>query len=79
MKQFPHLIKFEILNSNGTLGKCSLNTDDIISLESFGQEIYLKIGENEISLLRIRTLFQPSQGTIQRMNFDPSISLFSNA
>jgi hypothetical protein len=57
MQRFPHLIHLEVINSSESLGKCTLNTEEALSLQNFGQEIYLTLGEKQTSLLRIRTLF----------------------
>ena len=57
MQRFPHLIHLEVTNSSESLGKCTLNTEEALSLQNFGQEIYLTLGEKQTSLLRIRTLF----------------------
>lgn len=80
MRRFPHLINFEVVDkSEKLLGKCSLKTEEALSLQDFGQEFYLTLEGGKTALVRVRTLFKPSQGTIQRLRLNPGISVFTTA
>ena len=63
------------------IGFAELATEDLISLENYGQEFYIFLEDsiNKSSLIKLRSLFVPSFGTIERMQLDTSKSLFKNA
>lgn len=84
MKQFEHSILIEVYNQkkkgmfssdleNELLGFAELKTEDLLSLDSFGQEYYIFLEDslNKNSLVKIRSLFVPSPGTIERLKLDP--------
>jgi hypothetical protein len=63
------------------IGFAELNSEDLISIDYFGQEFYMFLEDsmNRNSLIKIRSLFVPSIGTIDRLNLEPSRSIFKNA
>lgn len=92
MKKYPHFILIEIYHQkkksrfsselvNDMIGFAELATEDLISLENYGQEFYIFLEDsiNKSSLIKLRSLFVPSFGTIERMQLDTSKSLFKNA
>jgi hypothetical protein len=77
MKKFSHSILIEVYsqkkksrfsseNVNELLGFAELNSEDLISLENYGQEFYIFLEDspNRSAMLKIRSLFVPSAGTI---------------
>lgn len=41
--------------------------------------MFLEDSLNKSAIIKIRTLFVPSKGTIERLNLEPSKSVFKNA
>ena len=58
---------------NELIGSVELRTEDLISLDNFGQEFYLFLEDsiNRSSIIKIRSLFVPSNGTIERLKLNP--------
>ena len=63
------------------LGFAELNTENLIQIDNYGQEFYLFLEDslNKSSIVKLRSLFVPSTGTIERQNLDPSKCIFKNA
>ena len=63
------------------IGFAELNTENLISLDNYGQELYLYLEDssNKNTLIKLRTLFVPSTGTIERLNLDSGKAMFKNA
>ena len=86
MKKYPHFILIEVYHKkkNGEaelIGFTELSSEDLISIDDFGKEYYLFL-EDSISrsaIIKIRTLFVPSLGTLERLKLDPFKSIFKNA
>lgn len=92
MKKYPHHILIQIYHrkkkkgmftkemEEEMIGYAELNTEDLISLDNYGQELYLYLEDsvNKNTLVKIRTLFVPTNGTIERMNLNPDRSIFKN-
>jgi len=77
MKRYPHFILLEVYHNKKKgrftsemtkelIGFCEIPTEDLISLQDFGQEFYLFLEDsiNRNSILKLRSLFVPSAGTI---------------
>jgi hypothetical protein len=92
MKKYPHFILIEVYHQKKKsafssqmvtemIGYCELNTEDLISLDNYGQEFYMFLEDslNRSSLIKLRSLFIPSKGTIDRLSLNPAKSLFKNA
>jgi hypothetical protein len=91
MRKYPHNIELWIYHQrkkSGTksgdeeiIGYAELNTEDLISLDNYGCEVYMYLEDstNKNSLIKIRTLFVPSVGTIERFNLDLRKCIFKNA
>jgi hypothetical protein len=92
MKKYPHFLLVEVYHQkrksrfsseveNELIGFTELHTESIISLDDYGQEFYMFLEDsiNRSAIVKVRTLFVPSQGTIERLNLDPQKSIFKNA
>lgn len=92
MKKYPHFILIEIYHQkkkslfssdlvHEMIGFAELATEDLISLTEYGKEfyIYLEDSPNRNSLLKLRSLFVPTLGTLDRFTLDPSKAVFKNA
>jgi hypothetical protein len=84
MKSYPHSILIEVYHQkkksrfsseteNELIGFTELYTEDLIQIENFGQEFYLYLEDsiNKSSIIKIRSLFVPSLGTIDRLRLSP--------
>ena len=92
MKKYPHYILIEVYNqskkrmfsSEGEgelIGFTELATEDLISIVNYGQEFYLYLEDslNRNAFIKLRSLFVPSIGTIERLRLDQHTSVFKNA
>ena len=92
MKKYPHFILIEVYHQKKKsmfgsdtdkelLGYAELHTENLISLDDYGQEfwLFLEDSQNKNSIIKIRSLFVPSPGTIERLRLDPHKAVFKNA
>ena len=94
MKKYPHFVLLEVYNQaakglfgqktvaqDQLIGYCEVNTEDLIAVDNYGQEIYMFLEDavNRNSLIKLRSLFVPSVGTLERLNLDLKKSVFKNA
>lgn len=65
---------------NELLGTAEITTEQLLEIGNYGQEFYLFLNNslNPNSIIRLRSLFVPSNGTIERKNLDPSASVFKS-
>lgn len=51
------------------VGYAEVETENLLSLDDFGQEFYLYLEDslNRSSMIKMRSLFVPSLGTIERL------------
>eukprot|EP00347_Sterkiella_histriomuscorum_P017570 403348829 len=92
MKKFPHFILIEVYHQKKKsrfsselvtelLGFAEVETEQLISFDDFGQEMYFYLEDslNRSSMIKVRSLFVPSLGTIERLQLDTQKTLFKNA
>ena len=62
------------------IGFTELHSENLINMDNYGQEFYLFLEDsiNRSSIIKLRTLFVPSSGTMERFNLDPEHSIFKN-
>ena len=92
MKKYPHFLLIEVYHqkkkgvfssekNNELIGFAEIATEDLIQIDNYGQEFYIFLEDslNRSSLVKLRTLFVPTPGTIDRLNLDMRKVLFKNA